>query len=60
MSIYNVEWEITKADGTKQGAIRQVECEDAGAAYRIVEKDLERIHFDGQVTRWHITSINTL
>lgn len=60
MNYYSVEWEVTRTDGTKQNAVRQVESEDAGTAYELVREDLERISFDATVTRWRITSISAL
>lgn len=60
MTIYNVEWEVTKSDGTKQNAVRQVESDHAGQAYDQVKGELEQIGFDESVTRLRITSISAL
>lgn len=60
MTTYNVEWEITRSDGTKQNAVRQVESDHAGEAYDKVRGELEAINFDESVTRLRITSISAL
>lgn len=58
MTVYNVEWEVTKTDGSVQSAVRQVESDHAGHAYEQVKSELEAVGFDESVTRLKITSIS--